>query len=73
MTEAEWLACDATRRQLGDLFRYIKSPFDRKQRLANQERLRELADRHGDEIVFLCSHDPKELAREQAKASPAAA
>ena len=46
---------------------------DRKQRLANQERLRELAGRHGDEIVFLCSHDPKELAREQAKASAAAA
>ena len=46
---------------------------DRKQRIANQERLRELAGRHGDEITFLCSHDPKELAREQAKASAAAA
>jgi glyoxylase-like metal-dependent hydrolase (beta-lactamase superfamily II) len=46
---------------------------DRKQRIANQERLRELAGRHGDEIVFLCSHDPHELEREQALASAAAA
>ena len=34
---------------------------DRKQRLANQERLRELAARHGEEITFVCSHDPHEL------------
>ena len=32
---------------------------DRKQRIANQERLRELAGRHGDEIAFVCSHDPR--------------
>jgi glyoxylase-like metal-dependent hydrolase (beta-lactamase superfamily II) len=44
---------------------------DRRQRLANQERLRELAGRHGEEIVFVCSHDPHELEREQAKAAVA--
>ena len=42
---------------------------DLKLRLANQERLRELAARHGEEITFLCSHDPVELEREQAKAA----
>jgi glyoxylase-like metal-dependent hydrolase (beta-lactamase superfamily II) len=36
---------------------------DRRQRVANQERLRELAGRHGDEIAFVCSHDPYELDR----------
>jgi glyoxylase-like metal-dependent hydrolase (beta-lactamase superfamily II) len=36
---------------------------DRKQRVANQERLRELAGRHGDEIAFICSHDPDDLDR----------
>jgi glyoxylase-like metal-dependent hydrolase (beta-lactamase superfamily II) len=46
---------------------------DRKQRIANQERLRELAGRHGDEITFLCSHDPQELQREQARSSVVAA
>ena len=46
---------------------------DRKQRLANQERLRELAGRHGDEIAFVCSHDPDDLERERAKAGAAAA
>jgi glyoxylase-like metal-dependent hydrolase (beta-lactamase superfamily II) len=48
---------------------------DRGQRLTNQERLRELAARHGEEITVLCSHDPDELRREQEKAaasSPAA-
>jgi glyoxylase-like metal-dependent hydrolase (beta-lactamase superfamily II) len=44
---------------------------DRKQRLANRERLRELAGRHGDEIAFVCSHDPHELEREQARAAAA--
>jgi glyoxylase-like metal-dependent hydrolase (beta-lactamase superfamily II) len=39
---------------------------DRTQRLANQERLRELARAHGGEIDFVCSHDPHELEREQA-------
>jgi glyoxylase-like metal-dependent hydrolase (beta-lactamase superfamily II) len=40
---------------------------DNKARKTNQERLRELAARHGGEIAFLCSHDPHELEREQAK------
>jgi glyoxylase-like metal-dependent hydrolase (beta-lactamase superfamily II) len=46
---------------------------DRKQRLANQERLRELVSRHGEEVTLICSHDPHELEREQAKAGAAAA
>jgi glyoxylase-like metal-dependent hydrolase (beta-lactamase superfamily II) len=44
---------------------------DRKQRIANQERLRELAGRHGDEIAFVCSHDPHDL--ESARTALAAA
>jgi glyoxylase-like metal-dependent hydrolase (beta-lactamase superfamily II) len=35
-------------------------------RVANAARLRELAASHGDEIALFCSHDPHELAREQA-------
>jgi glyoxylase-like metal-dependent hydrolase (beta-lactamase superfamily II) len=46
---------------------------DNRARKANQERLRELAGRHGDEIDFLCSHDPHELEREQAKTNVAVA
>jgi glyoxylase-like metal-dependent hydrolase (beta-lactamase superfamily II) len=46
---------------------------DNKARKSNQERLRELAARHGDEITFLCSHDPHELEREQAKTNVALA
>jgi glyoxylase-like metal-dependent hydrolase (beta-lactamase superfamily II) len=42
---------------------------DGKARRSNQERLRELASRHGDEITLLCSHDPHELEREQAVAA----
>jgi glyoxylase-like metal-dependent hydrolase (beta-lactamase superfamily II) len=34
---------------------------DRGRRIANQERLRELAARHGDEITLICSHDPHDL------------
>ena len=34
---------------------------DRRRRLDNQERLRELKSRHGEEIDFICSHDPKDL------------
>jgi glyoxylase-like metal-dependent hydrolase (beta-lactamase superfamily II) len=34
---------------------------DRKQRLANQARLRELVRMHGDEVRIMCSHDPREL------------
>jgi glyoxylase-like metal-dependent hydrolase (beta-lactamase superfamily II) len=46
---------------------------DNKARKANQERLRELAARHGDEVTLLCSHDPHELEREQARAGAATA
>jgi glyoxylase-like metal-dependent hydrolase (beta-lactamase superfamily II) len=41
-------------------------------RLANTERLRELAAAHGDEVTLFCSHDPHELEREQAAARLAA-
>jgi glyoxylase-like metal-dependent hydrolase (beta-lactamase superfamily II) len=34
---------------------------DRRKRLDNRERLRELASRHGDEIALICSHDPHDL------------
>jgi glyoxylase-like metal-dependent hydrolase (beta-lactamase superfamily II) len=44
---------------------------DNKARKSNQERLRELAARHGEEITMLCSHDPHELEREQARAGAA--
>ncbi len=44
---------------------------DKKARKANRERLRELAARHGEEVTLLCSHDPRELEREQAKAGAA--
>ena len=46
---------------------------DNRARKANQERLRELAARHGDEVTLLCSHDPHELEREQAKTNVAVA
>jgi glyoxylase-like metal-dependent hydrolase (beta-lactamase superfamily II) len=36
---------------------------DRKSRLMNQDRLRELKKKHGDEIEIFCSHDPTELVR----------
>jgi glyoxylase-like metal-dependent hydrolase (beta-lactamase superfamily II) len=42
-------------------------------RIANQERLRELAARHSDEVQLLCSHDPFDLDRAQAASSTAAA
>jgi glyoxylase-like metal-dependent hydrolase (beta-lactamase superfamily II) len=38
---------------------------DGKLRHQNQERLRELARRHGDEVTLICSHDPVELERAQ--------
>ncbi len=41
---------------------------DNKARKANQERLRELASRHGDEVTLFCSHNPHELEREQRRA-----
>jgi glyoxylase-like metal-dependent hydrolase (beta-lactamase superfamily II) len=46
---------------------------DNRARKANQERLRELAVRHGDDVTFVCSHDPHELEREQARTSAATA
>jgi glyoxylase-like metal-dependent hydrolase (beta-lactamase superfamily II) len=44
-----------------------------KRRIANQERLRELVARHGDEVQLLCSHDPFELDRAQTASAAAAA
>ena len=41
---------------------------DAKARGANQERLRELARGHGDEVRLFCAHDPVELEREAAEA-----
>jgi hypothetical protein len=35
---------------------------DKKARLANQKRLRELARNHRGEVQLICSHDPAELA-----------
>jgi glyoxylase-like metal-dependent hydrolase (beta-lactamase superfamily II) len=46
---------------------------DRRQRLSNQERLRELVTRHGEEVQLICSHDPHELDLAQAAAGAAAA
>jgi len=42
-------------------------------RRANQERLRELGERHGAEVELICSHDPHPLERHQRAASVAAA
>jgi glyoxylase-like metal-dependent hydrolase (beta-lactamase superfamily II) len=42
-------------------------------RVENAARLRELAASHGDEVTLFCSHDPHELAREQAAAATATA
>jgi glyoxylase-like metal-dependent hydrolase (beta-lactamase superfamily II) len=46
---------------------------DNRARKANQERLRELVARHGDELTLLCSHDPRELERERSRSGAAAA
>jgi glyoxylase-like metal-dependent hydrolase (beta-lactamase superfamily II) len=46
---------------------------DNKARKANQERLRELASRHGEEVTLFCAHDPHELEREQARTGAATA
>jgi glyoxylase-like metal-dependent hydrolase (beta-lactamase superfamily II) len=54
------------------LFQNLTSA-DGKPRKANRERLRELAEGHGDEITLICSHDPHELRREQAAVRAAAA
>jgi glyoxylase-like metal-dependent hydrolase (beta-lactamase superfamily II) len=42
--------------------------FDGRARRHNQERLRELARRHGDEVELICSHDPVLLERAVATA-----
>jgi glyoxylase-like metal-dependent hydrolase (beta-lactamase superfamily II) len=41
-------------------------------RMANQERLRELAARHGEDVRIFCSHDPRELQLAQAVAAATA-
>jgi glyoxylase-like metal-dependent hydrolase (beta-lactamase superfamily II) len=46
---------------------------DNRARRSNQERLRELADRRGGQVTLLCSHDPHELEREQARSNAALA
>jgi glyoxylase-like metal-dependent hydrolase (beta-lactamase superfamily II) len=46
---------------------------DNRARKSNQECLRELAARHGEEVTLLCSHDPRELEREQARTAAVAA
>jgi glyoxylase-like metal-dependent hydrolase (beta-lactamase superfamily II) len=46
---------------------------DNKARKSNQERLRELAARHGGEVDLICSHDPHDLERQRARTSAAAA
>jgi hypothetical protein len=38
-------------------------------RRRNQERLRELAREHGDEVRLFCAHDHVELKREQERAA----
>jgi glyoxylase-like metal-dependent hydrolase (beta-lactamase superfamily II) len=48
------------------------SATDSKARKANAERLRELADRHGEDVELLCSHDPHYLEQAQAPAASAA-
>ena len=40
-----------------------RSDMDRAERIANQDRLRALVARHGDEVTVFCAHDPVELAR----------
>lgn len=46
---------------------------DARRRRDNQERLRELSSRHGDEVQLVCSHDPRELDLAQAAQTAAAA
>jgi len=49
------------------------SGADRGQRIANLERLRELAGRQEGEIAFVCSHDPHDLERAERRPSATAA
>ncbi len=46
---------------------------DNRARKSNQERLRELAGAHGDEVRLVCSHDPNELEQAQAESGTAVA
>jgi glyoxylase-like metal-dependent hydrolase (beta-lactamase superfamily II) len=46
---------------------------DGAQRRENQERLRELAARHGDQVELICSHDPYSLEVQAPEPAPAAA
>jgi len=46
---------------------------DNGQRVANRERLRELAAREASDVRLVCSHDPHDLAQAQAQAQAAAA
>ena len=43
---------------------------DRRARRRNQERLRELAREHGDEVRLFCAHDPVELQRARSAELP---
>jgi glyoxylase-like metal-dependent hydrolase (beta-lactamase superfamily II) len=43
-----------------------RSDVDRADRIANQERLRELLLHHGDQVTAFCAHDPVEFDRLQA-------
>ncbi|MGC1165802.1 MAG: MBL fold metallo-hydrolase [Solirubrobacterales bacterium] len=45
---------------------------DHRARVANTERLRELAATDGDEVTLFCSHDPHELERQRAAAEATA-
>jgi len=47
----------------------VQMEVDRRQRLANQRRLRELVRRHGGEVRVICAHDPV-LFEEWAQRSP---
>lgn len=54
-------------------FFQLLNAADGKRRRANQERLRELVSRHGEEVRLLCSHDPHELDLAQAADTAATA
>lgn len=54
-------------------FFQILAAADDRARKSNRERLRELVARHDDEVTLICSHDPHELEREQARAGAATA
>ena len=47
----------------------LQMEVDRKQRLWNQRRLRELVRKHGDDVRVICAHDPVQF-EEWAQRSP---